>query len=262
MAEAYSRSARSWAAGPDVLYRCLGDALVAALEMPLGGADALDVGAGTGAVTSALVAAGANVVAVDIAHGMLALDRARRPPAVAADATLLPFRARCFDVVVSGCCLSHLTSPRDALSAMASVLRPRGVVAVSALETSWRDPMKAVMEGVLGRYGWRPPSWYVNVKQQGEVATGSVQGLDELARSAGLVGHRVTRSIVPVEFGDAAAVVEWRLGMAQVAPFVTDLTAEQGQALRAAACRAVADHAGRGTVRVEVPLLVLTGRRS
>jgi SAM-dependent methyltransferase len=264
--EAYSRSAARWAAGPDrVYYRPLGAALVGvlagALAEPLAGRRVLDLGAGTGAVTAELVAAGAHVVALDRAPGMLAFRRAERPPAAVADAVALPVRAGTVAAVAAGCCLAHLSAPGVAVAEAATVLAPGGVVAASAFPTVWRDPLKAIVEAALLDGGWQPPPWYEALKAEGESATGAPGPFRALAVDAGLAGD-VVELVVPIEFADATAVVDWRLGMAQTAPWVDGLEPHARDGLRAIAAAAVRAAVGDGPVRLEVPLLVLVARRS
>ncbi len=263
-AAAYSAAAARWAAGPDrVYYRPLGAALVralgAALGRPLAGARVLDAGAGTGAVSVELEAAGARVVALDRALGMLAYRRADRPPAAVADAAALPVRPGSVAAVTAGCLLAHLPDPSSALGELAAALAPGGVLAASAFPSAWRDPLKAVVESALVAAGWRPPPWYEELKGAGESATGSGGAFRELAVAAGLSAE-VAEVVVPITVDDADAVVDWRLGMAQTAPWIDGLAASDRERLRARAADAVRTAAGAGPVRLDVPLLVLVAR--
>ena len=81
-AAAYSATGSAWEHGPARIYNRLAEIVVAALPVSIDGASTLDLGAGTGAATRALLAAGAGrVVAVDAATGMLSHNAGRRPPA-------------------------------------------------------------------------------------------------------------------------------------------------------------------------------------
>ena len=82
---------------------------------PLAGRIVLDAGAGTGAVSSALAAAGARAVAADLSFGMLAWNARARPPCVVADIRALPVAAGCVDDAVAAFVLNHHVSPRLAL---------------------------------------------------------------------------------------------------------------------------------------------------
>ena len=71
LADAYGQGATAWADGPTRVYGPLADLLVAFSPEPLAGTAVLDLGSGTGAGSSAATAAGARVVAVDVAPAML-----------------------------------------------------------------------------------------------------------------------------------------------------------------------------------------------
>jgi len=82
-AAAYSAVGGGWQRGPGRIYDRLAEVVVSKLPIPLQGAVALDLGAGTGAASRSLAAGGATlVIAVDAAFGMLAHDARQRPPAV------------------------------------------------------------------------------------------------------------------------------------------------------------------------------------
>ena len=103
---------------------------------PLAGADVVEVGAGTGIATRALLERGARVVPVDIGAAML--DRLRRHspglPAVLADGEALPFRENVADLVCYAQAWHWVQVPVAAAEA-ARVLRPGGALAVW-----WNDP--------------------------------------------------------------------------------------------------------------------------
>ncbi|MEU8636567.1 methyltransferase domain-containing protein [Amycolatopsis sp. NPDC048633] len=89
----------------------------------------LDVGCGTGALTSAVLAAGdpAEVVGADPSEGFLATARAQvtdpRASFEVADARELPFADDSFDVVVSGLVLNFVPDPARAAREIARVTR-------------------------------------------------------------------------------------------------------------------------------------------
>ncbi|HEX7133854.1 MAG TPA: hypothetical protein VF228_14860, partial [Iamia sp.] len=73
MAAAYSAVGPAWRQGPDRVYDHLAPLLVDACPGGVAGRTVLDLGAGTGAASRALRAAGAGaIVAVDVALGMVA----------------------------------------------------------------------------------------------------------------------------------------------------------------------------------------------
>jgi SAM-dependent methyltransferase len=97
------------------------------------GAGWLDVGCGTGALSSAIVerAAPSRVVGVDPSIGFLSYAVERRAPArgAVADAHALPLVEAAFDACVSGLVLNFLGDPPRAVGEMGRVVRPGGTVA-------------------------------------------------------------------------------------------------------------------------------------
>lgn len=95
----------------------------------------LDVGCGTGALASAVLAVAdpLELVGVDPSDGLLALAGARvRAPScrfLVGDARSLPFPDRAFDVVVSGLALNFVPDAPQAVAEFARVCAPGGVVA-------------------------------------------------------------------------------------------------------------------------------------
>ncbi|SCL68155.1 Methyltransferase domain-containing protein [Micromonospora citrea] len=95
----------------------------------------LDVGCGTGALTSTVLALAepARVVGVDRSEGFVAHARARVGDARAAfhvgDARSLPLPDRAVDAVVSGLAVNFVPDPARAVAEFARVARPAGVVA-------------------------------------------------------------------------------------------------------------------------------------
>ena len=89
----------------------------------------LDLGAGTGLLTGALLAAGHEVVAVDPAAPMLAELRARHPQVVThvGEAEAVPLPDGSVDAVVAGQA-AHWFDPGPAAAELRRVLRPGGAV--------------------------------------------------------------------------------------------------------------------------------------
>ncbi len=164
LTDAYSAVAEAWTDGPSRLYGRLAAELVAASPLPMLGASVLDLGSGTGAGSLAAGAAGARVIAVDLALGMLRADQRQRPPAAAGDLRALPFATDAFDIALAPFSLNHLVEPADGVAEAARVIRPGGVLLASTYANDDDHPAKAAADQALREVGWQPPDWYAEVK--------------------------------------------------------------------------------------------------
>lgn len=99
------------------------------------GAEWLDVGCGTGALTEEILgaAAPAHVLGIDASASYARYARSRvrdrRAAFLAADARSLPQSSQSIDVIVSGLALNFVLRPDAAVAEMARVARPGGIVA-------------------------------------------------------------------------------------------------------------------------------------
>jgi len=227
-AAAYSGSA--WERGPARIYNRLAEVVVAGLPVPVDGASALDLGAGTGAATRALLGAGAGfVVAVDSAFRMLTHDATGRPPAVAGDALALPFAAGAFDATVAAFSLNHLEDPAAGLAEAARVTRPGGGLAASAYADDDDHPVKHAVVAALTARGWTPEPWYQALQCEAAPKLATVTAARAAAETAGIEAE-VEAVRVPFPDLDATALIAWRLGLAQHAPFVDALPTDADRA--------------------------------
>jgi SAM-dependent methyltransferase len=219
---AYSLGADSWAEGPSRIYARLAEMLVAASPRSLDGAAVLDLGSGTGLGSQAAMAAGARVIAADIALGMLLAGHASRPPAAVADAAALPFSAGSFDVVLAPFSLNHLDEPSTGVREAARVLRHGGVLLASTYAADDDHPAKSAVEQALRELGWEAPAWYSGMKAA-MASWGTVEAATAAIERGGMTPELVERR--EVSFADLTPLdlVAWRMGMAQTAPFVARL---------------------------------------
>ncbi len=248
---AYDASGAAWRAGPERVYRPLAEALLDRSPCDPAGRRVLDVGAGTGvAARSARRRGAARVVAVDLAAGMLA----QREPGVlaaVADAERLPFRDGGFDLVVAAFSLGHVPEPARAL---AEARRVAPALAASAFDPSWGHPAKRAVDEAMAELGFAVPRWYAVLKGS-ESAVEDPVALAALAETAGYAEVSVERVDVATGVDDPAGMVDWRWGMAHLAPFVAGLP----DGVRARA-RSAAEEAVRGLPPVVVPMLALSAR--
>ncbi len=115
----------------------------------------LDVGCGTGLLTTYLAERGADeaeLIGVDLSEGMLRACKARGGVVAQADMGRLPFRAQAFGAVVSVTVFRIIpTDDRRVLAEMARVLRPGGRLVLSLL--AHRDD--GALVNTLGAVGFR-----------------------------------------------------------------------------------------------------------
>jgi ubiquinone/menaquinone biosynthesis C-methylase UbiE len=242
-------AAAEWAGGPEQMYARLAGALVAASPVPLAGRSVLDLGAGTGVAGRAALAAGARpVVAADLAIGMLRRAGPALHP-VAADAAALPFRDGSFDLVLAALSLSHLV---DLAAGLGEARRVGRAIAASTFAPGWSHPARAAVDEALRPFGYRPPAWYVRLKRETEPRAEDPDLLAALAAAAGFRRVRLRTAAVPTGLATPAELASWRLGMANIAPFVRSLDPARRAELRRAAEGAVA---GMGPLVASVMVL-------
>ncbi len=237
---AYIGVAAAWEAGPAKLYARLAEHVVACYPQQLEGRRVLDLGAGAGAVSRALMARGARPCAVDLAPDMVERMRAAGIDAVCADLLSLPFDRAAFDGAVAAFSVSHVGQPVAALREAARVVAPRGAVVVAAFATDHGNASKQAVDAVAAQFGYRPPAWYTRFKLELEPRCGSTERLAAIARDASLHGITVRTDTVETGIDTPDAVVASRMGMAHLAPFVASLSDAHLAEFVAAACAAVA----------------------
>jgi ubiquinone/menaquinone biosynthesis C-methylase UbiE len=118
-----------------------------AVAPPLEASRLLDLGAGIGAVASALGGKARSlrtIVGCDLSLAMLSHARHRLPDLrlTVADVVRLPFRDASFDVATANCVLSHLAAHRQCLAEVVRVLARPGAFATSSWGPS-TDPYAA-----------------------------------------------------------------------------------------------------------------------
>ncbi len=218
---AYRGAALRWERDASIAYVPLARHLIGRTPVDLAGSLVLDAGAGTGAASDLLIAANARVVALDLEPSMLEFGRGRRPPGVAGDVTMLPFRARSFNVVVAAFVLNHVAPASDGLQELARVTKRGGAVLASTFSNR-RAAAKTAFDEVAMAYGWTAPDWYdaIRARQSG---IGSTALLLAACRQAGLDHTVVTEQTLDIDLTDPALIVRYRLGMPQYTEFVDRL---------------------------------------
>jgi SAM-dependent methyltransferase len=149
-----ARRARSFGEVADLYQRGRPGYAPEAIEWVLGGEplEVLDLGAGTGKLSAALLAAGHRVTALEPLPEMRAILTATLPAATAIDgrAEQLPFADDSFDAVVAGSAF-HWFERVPALDEIARVLRPPGVFGLlgNRYDTSvdWQRRLRKLTSG-------------------------------------------------------------------------------------------------------------------
>jgi SAM-dependent methyltransferase len=172
---------------------------------------------------------------------------------IAAAAVALPFRDHSFDLVLAAFCLNHL----DSLAAgLAEARRVGAAIAASTFAPGWDHPAKRAVDEVLGSFGYQPPAWYACLSPGSRA--GDPEMLAERAAAAGFTDVRVRTTAVRTGLVTPAELASWRLGLAQVAPFLRSLGPADRAAVRRAAEHAVVGLAG--TSPMVVSMVMLTAR--
>jgi len=248
--EAYDESAAAWRRGPEAVYDRLARAMISVSPVELADALVLDVGAGTAVAAAATLAGGASTaIASDIAPEMLR----RRPagmPAIVADGAHLPFPDRTFDLVTAAFSLGHMADP---VAALTEIRRVAAGVVASAFTPGPGHPAKAAVDEVFGRHGFTLPSWYRHQKDELEPRVDDPDALRRLGHAAGFWHVEVHHFEVDSGLESPRAVVEWRLGMAHLAPFVAGLAPD-----RLAQARTEAEEAVAPLLPVRISMLALS----
>jgi ubiquinone/menaquinone biosynthesis C-methylase UbiE len=237
---AYDAASATWDQGPNVVYARLAEALLVEAPTDLAGQRVLDLGAGSGVVSTMVTRRGGRPTGLDESIGMTRATLLSGTPSVQGDAASLPFRAGAFDVVIAAFVLNHLADPAAALRQIRRVLRPGGLLLASTFAAGPDHPVKGVVDGLAAELGWRPPAWYRRFKAGRADRVADPDALAAMARAAGFA--RVVAKVRTVDVGrlDAATLVEYRLGMGSLAEFAGRLPAADRAALVARA----AEHLG------------------
>jgi demethylmenaquinone methyltransferase/2-methoxy-6-polyprenyl-1,4-benzoquinol methylase len=208
VAEKYDLTNDILSAGNAPLWRV---ATVRAVD-PQPGERVLDIAAGTGTSAAVVAKKGAEVTALDLSAGMIAVGRQRHPEItfVEGDAEHLPFEDDTFDAVTISFGLRNVNDPMQALGEMLRVLKPGGRVVIcefstpplAALRFGYFSYLKRVLPGIA-RLSSSNPAAYRYLAESIE-AWPEQQVLSQWLRGVGftMVAHRnLTAGIVALHRG-------------------------------------------------------------
>jgi ubiquinone/menaquinone biosynthesis C-methylase UbiE len=235
----YAEAAEGWVRGASLVYGPLAELLVDRCPIPLAGERVLDLGAGTGVATDAIVGRGGHPFALDRSLAMLAWQQEQRPPAAVADAMALPVRTDAVAASVAAFVLNHLTAPVVAMSELARVTRRGGAVLVSAYATSSSSPSRDRVDAIAVSEGFEAPDWYRHIKTAAVPLLGDARAMGGAATTAGLVEVDTEERRVDVGIHRAADLVDYRFGQAHYAGWLATLAPARRAVVRQRAIEAV-----------------------
>jgi SAM-dependent methyltransferase len=220
---AYEGSGAAWACGPSRIYDRLALRVVQPHATLLAGKLVLDAGAGTGAVCRALSRAGALPVALDASADMLSQVGDAALVAVVGDLCAPPFLDGAFGAAVSAFAISHLDTPERSLAELRRVVKASSPVIVAVFGAAPPHASKDIVDQVAAQHGYEAPSWYLHLKSTAEPLSNTPSLLRACAAKAGLTDIRVDDITIDSGIDSPEAMVEYRTGMAHLAPFVRGL---------------------------------------
>jgi SAM-dependent methyltransferase len=242
-ADTYDRQAPAYGTGREAYLWGFGRQL-AALAAPGRGAWALDLAAGTGAVSVPLARAGARVVALDLSAPMLAALPGGTPPGaggpiwrVRGSAQAPPLRAGAVDVLTCGFGIAFFPDLPAALAECRRVLRPAGRLALSWWRYRAGGPGTEVWRLTAERSPYARGTW----EQARSLAVPN--RVRDLVRRAGFpTAHVVRLQSYPLDLGTFDAW--WEEWVRRWAGLRLALSAAEAPALRARLEGAVASWIG------------------
>ena len=143
-------------------------ALIADFLNTEGASTVLDVGCGTGHISSVLAERSPQIrySGIDVASAAVegAVGAQRPGTYLVGDTAALPFESATFDAVISLYALEHFTRPEESLREMVRVARPGGVIAIFSM--NYDRPLGTVSSVRLGLKG-KPPLHPANLAVYG-----------------------------------------------------------------------------------------------
>ena len=238
-ADRYAGAGRRWARGATLVYGPIATELVAMSPHPLSGRTVLDAGAGTGAVSSALAAAGARAIAADLSFDMLAWNARARPPCAVADIRALPLPAGRVDDAVAAFVLNHLAEPSAGLAELIRATRPAGAVLAAVFSNASRSQARDRVDAVAHEAGWQVPDWYLELKAVTAPILASAAAMGAAAHTAGLTEVVVEERPVDVGVTEPEQLISYRLGQPLFASWLDRIGPRRAQEIASHAADAI-----------------------
>jgi SAM-dependent methyltransferase len=224
----------------------------------------LDVACGTGLIArlaAEQVGPGGTVAGIDIAPDMIDVARAIPPPAGAAiewhvgDAASLPFGEGLYDAVLCQMGLMFMSDRAGALAEMRRVLAPDGRVVVNtpgAIQPPFVVLEEAIVEHISADLGGFIRAVF-SMHDPDAVAA--------LLRDAGLRDVTATVSSVRLQLPAPAEFLWQYINLTPMGPLVAQAPEAARSAIERQALEAWQPYVNNGTIQVEQPMVVASGRR-
>jgi ubiquinone/menaquinone biosynthesis C-methylase UbiE len=238
------------------MFTPLADRMVAALDLQPG-ARVLDVACGTGALSRALVAAGAKLTGVDLGEPMLAIARANVPDGEFAqgDAAALPVPDDAFDAATCQQGLQFFPDRAGALRELRRAVRPGGRVAVATwgpVDETPFGPIAAALARHLGDEAGAMMRSPFSLHDPEQVAS--------LLRDAGFDDVEARTEVVDTVFASYGDFARRAIGAGPLDPTFRAAPADVQQAIADDITRDLAPMADGDRVRTTMPSVVATAR--
>jgi SAM-dependent methyltransferase len=224
------------------------------------GQSALDVACGTGVVARAardVVGPGSRVVGVDLNPAMLEVARDARPDLewVPGNAEDLPFADAEFDVALCQSALFFFADPGRAVTEMARVVVPGGVVALQTYAPLADQPAYGPFVELVARHAGPEARVLLGTYW----SQGDVEGLLRLTSAAGMSLLESRSSLGMATFPSAAAVANTEI---QATPLAERMTPKTYALVVAGAEELLGKYAdGSGVVRVPIRATLVAARK-
>lgn len=224
----------------------------------------LDVGCGTGFIArraAEQVGSAGAVTAIDLSPEMIEVARATPAPTTppiewqAGDAASLPFPDGAYDVALCQMALMFMENRTAAVSEMRRVLKPGGRAVVSTpgpIQPVFTALEQAIVEHIGADLGMFVRAVF-SMHDPDAVAT--------LLRDAGL--HEVSGTVSPVRLRlPSPSEFLWQyISVTPLAPLVAQAPEISQEAMERQAVKAWQPHVVDGVVKVDQPMVVVSGRR-
>jgi SAM-dependent methyltransferase len=258
----WARAAASYADSFETISRLFAKPLLDAVGARPG-SKLLDVACGSGLITSAAAAAGAQAEGVDFSPEMVSAAKERFPQLAfrQADAEALPFADETFDAVAIGFGVHHFPFPVRALAEARRVLRVGGRVGFTVWASTDKHMIQKVMVDAVRAVG--DPAAELPLSPAG--TTNDTQTCLGLLHAAGFdpSATRAELTELRASVGSARRLIQLLTdGTVKISAVIRSLPADKSEALVAAVEQAIARYLEDGVFKIPATAVLAVGTRT